>query len=64
MKVRDVIRLLEQEGFRCTQRRGSHRFFRKKEKRVLVAGHEGDELSKGVLAAIRRQSGLPREVFR
>ena len=64
MKVRDVVQLLEREGFRCTRRRGSHRFFRKRQKRVLVAGHDGDELPKGVLAAIRRQSGLPRDLFR
>ncbi|MCY4200918.1 MAG: type II toxin-antitoxin system HicA family toxin [Gammaproteobacteria bacterium] len=31
---------------------------------VTVAGKEGDEMNKATLASIRRQSNLPRELFR
>ena len=68
MKVRSVIRLLEEHGFHFVRQRGSHRRFvgevRGQTRLVTVAGKEGDEISKPTLHAIRRQSGLPSDLFR
>ena len=68
MKVRDVIRILERNGFRSIRQRGSHRHFRGevggRTELVTVPGEDGDDVPKGTLAAIKRQSGLPGRLFR
>ena len=68
MKVRTVIRLLEEHGFHFVRQRGSHRRFvgdvGGQKRYVTVAGSEGDEISKPTLHAIRRQSGLSADLFR
>ena len=68
MKVRDVIRVLTDNGFRQVRRRGSHRqfvgFVNGQRRLATVAGKEGDEIKPGTLAAIRQQSGLSRRLFR
>ena len=68
MKVRTVIRLLEEHGFHFVRQRGSHRRFvgtvGGETRYVTVAGKEGDEISKPTLHAMRRQSGLPADLFR
>ena len=68
MKVRTVIRLLEEHGFHFVRQRGSHRRFvgevDGQTHYVTVAGKEGDDISQPTLHAIRRQSGLPADVFR
>ena len=63
MKVREVIRLLERDGWKLLVTRGSHRQFRHPEKpgRVTVSGNLGDDMPKGTFASVRRQAGL-REV--
>jgi predicted RNA binding protein YcfA (HicA-like mRNA interferase family) len=59
VKVRDVIRRLEADGWRVVATVGSHRQFKhsKKPGRVTVSGHPGDDMPKGTLASVRRQSG-------
>lgn len=67
MKVREVVRVLEANGFRFVRQRGSHRRFEGavegRVQRVTVAGKDGDELLPATLASIRRQSGLRKECF-
>lgn len=60
MKVRDVIRLLEQNGWREVRSRGSHRHFKHPKERLIVTvpGNEGKELAPGTLNAILRKAGL------
>ena len=62
MKVREVIRLLEQDGWRLVVTEGSHRQFKHPEKlgRVTVSGQLGDDIPKGTLASVMRQAGLKR----
>ena len=62
MKVREVIRLLESEGWYLVVTEGGHRQFKhpKKPGRVTVSGHLGDEMPKGTLASVMRQAGLKR----
>ncbi|MDE0045368.1 MAG: type II toxin-antitoxin system HicA family toxin [bacterium] len=68
MKVRDVLRLLRANGFTLERQTGSHRqligVVGGRRRLVTVAGQEGDDIRSGTLAAIRRQSGLPRRLFR
>ena len=60
MKVRDVLRLLEADGWYQVRMRGSHRQFKHSAKRglVTVPGHLGDELAIGTLNNVLRQAGL------
>ncbi|HLG70536.1 MAG TPA: type II toxin-antitoxin system HicA family toxin [Chloroflexota bacterium] len=60
MKVREVIAMLEADGWRLDRQVGSHRQFRHATKpgTVTVAGHPGADIKQGTLAGIRRQAGL------
>jgi predicted RNA binding protein YcfA (HicA-like mRNA interferase family) len=60
MKVRDVIRLLEDDGWLQVRQRGSHRQFKHPAKPglVTVAGKPSDELAAGTLNSVLKQSGL------
>lgn len=63
MKVRDVIRMIEQDGWYRVVTEGSHRQYKHATKpgRVTINGHPSDDMPKGTLASIRRQAGLARE---
>jgi predicted RNA binding protein YcfA (HicA-like mRNA interferase family) len=60
VKVREVIRRLEREGWVLVSTEGSHRQFKHPAKagRVTVSGSLGDEMPKGTLASVRRQADL------
>ena len=60
MKVREVIRLLKQEGWKQVRMRGSHRQFRHFSRRgtVTVSGKPGLEIPPGTLRSILKQAGL------
>jgi len=60
MKVREVIRLLEQDGWFLAATRGSHRQYKHVSKpgRVTVAGKPSDDLSPGTLNSILKQALL------
>ncbi|CAN5304840.1 type II toxin-antitoxin system HicA family toxin [soil metagenome] len=60
MKVRDVIRLLERDGWVMDRTRGSHRQYKHPVKRgtVTVAGKPGVDVPAGTLRSIRKQAGL------
>lgn len=49
MKVRDVIRLIEDDGWRLVRTRGSHRHFKHATKPglVTIAGHPGVDMPRG-----------------
>ena len=51
MKVRDVIRILEQDGWALVRTRGSHRQYKHAVKLglVTVPGKPGDDLAPGTL---------------
>ena len=63
MKVRDVIRLLEADGWYHIATRGSHRQFKHPTKvgRVTVPGKPGDDLAPGTLNSILKQAGLKED---
>ena len=60
MKVRELVHLLERNGWQLIRTRGSHRQFKHPTKsgRVTVAGHLSDELAPGTLRSALRQAGL------
>jgi predicted RNA binding protein YcfA (HicA-like mRNA interferase family) len=60
VKVRDVIKLIERDGWRYERQRGSHRIYRRDSERgtVTVAGARGSDLRAGTLASILRQAGM------
>ncbi len=60
MKVRDLLRLLADDGWYLDRTRGSHQQFKQPTKPglVTVAGHSGDELAPGTLNSILKQAGL------
>ena len=60
MKVREVIRMLERDGWRLDRQRGSHRQYRHPEKpgTVTIAGKPGDDMRAGTLMSVFRQAGF------
>ncbi|BBC24760.1 type II toxin-antitoxin system HicA family toxin [Pseudanabaena sp. ABRG5-3] len=59
-KVRDLIKLLEADGWFLVDTVGSHRQYKHPTKvgKVTVAGKLSDDVRKGTLASILRQAGL------
>jgi predicted RNA binding protein YcfA (HicA-like mRNA interferase family) len=60
VKVREVIRLLQEDGWALVTKEGTHRQFKHTTKtgRVTVSGNLGDDMPKGTLASVKRQAGL------
>jgi predicted RNA binding protein YcfA (HicA-like mRNA interferase family) len=60
VKVREVIRWVETDGWRLVSTEGSHRQFKHPSKpgRVTVSGALGDDMPQGTLASVKRQAGL------
>ena len=60
MKVREVIRLIEDDGWYLVKMKGSHRQYKhpKKVGRVTVAGHPNDDLAPGTLSSVLKQAQL------
>ncbi len=60
MKVREVIRLLEQNGWVELRSKGSHRHFKHPSQALIITvpGSQGKELATGTLNAILKKAGL------
>lgn len=60
MKIRDVIRIIEQEGWVLVTMKGSHRQYKHPYKpgRVTIAGHPSEDISPGTLMSIQKQAGI------
>ncbi|MGC9453363.1 MAG: type II toxin-antitoxin system HicA family toxin [Phycisphaerae bacterium] len=60
MKVREVIKWLQDDGWVQVVQRGSHRQFKHPVKpgRVTVAGNPSHDLAPGTLNSIVKQAGL------
>lgn len=63
MKVREVIKLLEADGWYLVATKGSHRQYKHPTKpgRVTIAGHSGGDLAPGTLNSILKQAQLKME---
>ena len=60
MKVKELLKLLEDDGWVLSRTRGSHRQMKHPTKPglVTVAGKPSADVPKGTLSAILKQSGL------
>jgi predicted RNA binding protein YcfA (HicA-like mRNA interferase family) len=60
MKVREIIKLIEQDGWYHVDTKGSHRQYKHPTKRgrVTIACHPNDDLAPGTLNSILKQSQL------
>jgi predicted RNA binding protein YcfA (HicA-like mRNA interferase family) len=60
MKVRDVIKQLEADGWYLVATEGSHRQYKhpKKPGRVTLPGHPNDVVHPKTLASVLKQAGL------
>lgn len=63
MKIRDVIRLIEADGWYLVATKGSHRQYKHpiKPGRVTIAGHPDDDLAPGTLNSVLKQAQLAKE---
>ncbi|MGB8433577.1 MAG: type II toxin-antitoxin system HicA family toxin [Burkholderiales bacterium] len=62
MKVSEVLRMLQDDGWFLVATRGSHRQFKHPTKpgRVTVAGKPSDDLAPGTLNSILKQGGFKK----
>jgi predicted RNA binding protein YcfA (HicA-like mRNA interferase family) len=60
VKVRDIIKLIEDDGWYLARTRGSHRQYKHPTKLglVTIAGKPGDDIAPGTLNSILKQAGL------
>ena len=60
MKIRDIIKIIEQDGWFMVRKKGSHRQFKHHSKKgvITIAGNWNDELAKGTLNSIFKQARL------
>ena len=62
MKIRDVVQMLEDDGWFQVRMRGSHRQFKHPRQRglVTVPGKPGDDLATGTLNGVLKQARIAR----
>ncbi len=62
MKVRDIIKLIEVDGWYWVKTKGSHRQYKHavKKGRVTVSGKLSDDLMSGTLNSIYKQANLKK----
>ena len=60
MRVREVVRLIEADGWYLVATKGSHRQYKHpvKSGRLTVAGHPADDVAPGTVNSILKQAGL------
>lgn len=60
MKIKEVLKLIEKDGWFQVAQKGSHRQFKHPQKtgRVTIAGKPSDDIDKGTLNSILKQAKL------
>jgi len=60
VKVREVIRMIERDGWFLVRTVGSHRQFHHGTKpgTVTISGQLGSDMPKGTFSSVRKQAGL------
>jgi predicted RNA binding protein YcfA (HicA-like mRNA interferase family) len=63
MKVRELIKLIQSDGWIHVATRGSHRQYKhpRKPERVTIAGHFADDVRAGTLNSVLKQANLKRD---
>ncbi len=62
MKIRDIIKLIEDDDWYLVTIKGSHRQYKHptKQGRVTIAGHPNDDLAPGTLNSVFKQARIPK----
>ena len=59
LKSKEVIKILESNGFRLRRSKGSHFvFYHPENKKIIVVPFHAKDLPKGTLASILKQAGI------
>lgn len=60
MKIKEILKLIEKDGWIQVAQKGSHRQFKHLQKsgRVTIAGKPSDDIDKGTLNSILKQAKL------
>lgn len=60
MKVKEIVKMIEQAGWQMVRMRGSHRQYKHAQKPglVTVSGKESEDLAPGTENSILKQAGL------
>ncbi|NAS89902.1 addiction module toxin, HicA family [ANME-1 cluster archaeon AG-394-G21] len=60
MKIREVIKLIEKDGWYLVRVKGDHRQYKHPSKKglVTISGHFNEDVAKGTLSSILKQAGL------
>jgi len=63
LKVRELMRLVEADGWRYVRTTGSHRHYKHASKPnvVTIPGHPGDDVPVGTLKSILKAAGLEKK---
>jgi len=63
MKIRHLIKLIEDDGWFLVTTKGSHKQYKHREKtgRVTIAGHLNDDVAIGTLSSILKQAKIKKE---
>jgi predicted RNA binding protein YcfA (HicA-like mRNA interferase family) len=62
MKIRDVIKLIEEDGWYLVRTRGSHRQFKHNNKKglVTISGNKKHDIAPGTFNSVLKQAGLKK----
>jgi predicted RNA binding protein YcfA (HicA-like mRNA interferase family) len=62
MKIRELIRTIEKDGWYLIRTRGSHRQYKHKYKKglVTISGKPNDDIAPGTLNSVLKQAGLKK----
>ncbi len=62
MKVRDIIKRIEEDGWYLVRIRGDHRHYKHSRKKgiVTIAGHPNKDMPAGTLASVLKQAQLEK----
>ncbi|MGH9638428.1 MAG: type II toxin-antitoxin system HicA family toxin [Bryobacteraceae bacterium] len=60
--MRDLVRLIEQDGWQFHSQKGSHRHYKHRSKtgRVTVPGHPNDDVHPKTLASVLKQAQIEK----
>jgi predicted RNA binding protein YcfA (HicA-like mRNA interferase family) len=62
MKIRDLVKMIEDDGWYLVTTKGSHRQYKHRTKsgRVTIAGHPNDDLAPGTLNSVFKQAQIQK----
>jgi len=60
MKVKDIIKMIEKDGWYLVTTKGSHRQYKNLNKpgRVTISGHLNDDIAPGTLNSVMKQAQI------